>query len=32
MLSKPKEFERNVKDSLRGGVVEGRKFPLLINK
>jgi len=30
MIDKPKEFERNVKQSLRGGSVMGRNFPRLI--
>lgn len=31
MVEKPKEFERNVKEALRGGNVCGRKFPKLMN-
>ncbi|PRP80413.1 ubiquitin-conjugating enzyme E2 M [Planoprotostelium fungivorum] len=30
MVEKPKEFERNVRDALRGGNVAGRKFPKLL--
>jgi len=30
MLDKPSEFQRNVKDSLRGNYVAGRKFPKLL--
>jgi ubiquitin-conjugating enzyme E2 M len=30
MLDRPKDFERNVKDALRGGTVAGRKFPKLL--
>jgi len=30
MVERPKEFERNVRESLRGGYVGNRKFPKLI--
>jgi len=30
MLDKPSEFQRNVRESLRGGHVAGRKFPKLL--
>jgi len=30
MLDNPRDFERNVRDSLRGGVVDGRKYPKLL--
>jgi hypothetical protein len=30
MLDKPKEFEKSVKESLRGGTVAGKKFPKLL--
>ena len=30
MLDKPKEFEKNVREALRGGFVGGRKFPKLL--
>jgi len=30
MIDRPKDFERNVKDSLRGGTVSGRRFPKLV--
>jgi ubiquitin-conjugating enzyme E2 M len=31
MIEKPKDFEKNVKMSLRGGNVMGRNFPKLVN-
>jgi len=30
MIDKPKEFEKNVRQSLRGGYLMGRTFPTLI--
>jgi len=30
MIDRPKDFERNVKDALRGGTVAGRKFKVVI--
>jgi len=30
MLDKPSDFQRNVKESLRGGTVAGRRFPKLL--
>jgi hypothetical protein len=30
MLERPKDFERNVRESLRGGTVAGRRFPKLL--
>jgi len=30
MIEKPKEFEKNVRESLRGGYVAGRRFPKLL--
>jgi len=31
MLEKPKEFERNVRESLRGATIGNRKFPKLLS-
>eukprot|EP01117_Protostelium_nocturnum_P001774 TRINITY_DN1220_c0_g1_i1.p1 TRINITY_DN1220_c0_g1~~TRINITY_DN1220_c0_g1_i1.p1 ORF type:complete len:228 (-),score=72.36 TRINITY_DN1220_c0_g1_i1:52-735(-) len=30
MVEKPKDFERNVRESLRGGTINGRKYPKLL--
>lgn len=30
MIDRPRDFEKNVKDALRGGTVAGRKFPKLL--
>jgi hypothetical protein len=30
MLERPAEFQRNVKEALRGGTVAGRRFPKLL--